>query len=188
MVFVITTNIGVNKYISIQKSKINNEIRSEEVRLISASGEVLGVVALKEALKLAEVDKLDVVEVDPNSSPPVCRLMDYGKHKYKQTKKGREAKKKQHVVKVKEIKLRPRIEEHDYRTKYDKAKLFLLKGNKVKLTLMFRGRELAHVDLGEAIVKRFCKEIVDDKAGAVESNLKRVGRTMVVGLAPVKSK
>ena len=149
---------------------------------------MVGVIIIEKAIELATTDSLDVVEVNPNSSPPVCRLMDYGKHRYKQTKKERDSKKKQHVVKVKEIKLRPRIEEHDYHTKYDKTYKFLEKGNKVKVTLMFRGRELAHVDLGEAVLKRFCDEIVASKICTVESDLKRIGRTMIVVLAPNRSK
>jgi len=115
---------------------------------------------------------------------PVDGLRQY---KYRQTKKEKEAKKKQHVVKIKEIKLRPQIEDHDYIVKLDHAKEFLEKGFKVKITLIFRGRELAHKEIGEAVLKRFCTDILESKLGAIESNVKRMGRNMTMVIAPAKS-
>ena len=140
-----------------------------------------------EALALAEKDLLDLAEVNPNSVPPVCRILDYGKYKYKQTKKEKEAKKKQHVVKVKEVKLRPQIEEHDYNVKLDNSKKFLEKGNKVKLTLVFRGREMAHKEIGEAVLKKFCGEIIESKLGAIEAEAKFFRKAMTLVMSPLKT-
>lgn len=122
----------------------------------------------------------------PNASPPVCRILDYGKFKYRQTKKEKEAKKKQHVVKVKEIKLRPRIDPHDFTIKLDSAKKFLAKGCKVKLTLVFRGREMSHKEIGESIFIKFTEEIVDQKLGLIESEVKKMGKTETLVIAPLK--
>jgi translation initiation factor IF-3 len=144
------------------------------------------VISRDDAIRIAESKILDLVEVQPTSVPPVCRIMDYGKFRYKQTKKEKEAKKKQHVVKVKEIKLRPQIEEHDYLVKLDSVKKFLAKGNKVKLTLVFRGREMAHKEIGEEVLKRFCTDIIESKLGAVESEAKMIGKTVLVVLGPLK--
>ena len=113
-------------------------------------------------------------------------MLDFGKYKYQQTKKEHDAKKKQHVVKVKEIKIRPQIEEHDYNVKLDSALNFLEKGNKVKMTLVFKGRELAHKEIGEAVLKKFCNEVVDSKLGAMESEGKMIGRSITLVLAPTK--
>jgi translation initiation factor IF-3 len=112
--------------------------------------------------------------------------MDYGRFKYKQTKKEKEAKKKQHVVKVKEVKIRPQIEEHDYKVKLDNSKKFLEKGNKVKLTLLFRGREMAHKEIGEALLKKFCGEILESKLGAVEAEAKLFGKAITLVMSPLK--
>ncbi|OVE73688.1 translation initiation factor IF-3 [bacterium B13(2017)] len=176
------------KNISNQKLRINREIRSAEVRLIGDDGKQLGIIPTKKAIELAQNEDQDLVEVNPNATPSVCRVMDYGKYKYRQTKKEKEAKKRQHVIKVKEIKLRPAIDEHDCNVKLENAKKFLEKGNKVKLTLMFRGRELAHKEIGEAVLKRFCESLVESKFGAIESNVKRIGRNMTMVVAPLKTK
>ena len=166
--------------------RINAEIRCKEVRVIGGDAQQLGVMSVKDALAAAEKEGLDLVEVNPHSVPPVCRMLDFGKYKYKQTKKERDAKKKQHVVKVKEIKIRPQIEEHDYHVKLDSALSFLEKGNKVKMTLVFKGRELAHKEIGEAVLKKFCNDVVDSKLGAMESEGKMIGRSITLVLAPTK--
>jgi translation initiation factor IF-3 len=166
---------------------MNREISAKEVRLISADGNQLGVVPISEAIALAEKDQLDLAEVNPNSVPPVCRIMDYGKFKYKQTKKEKEAKKKQHVVKVKEVKIRPQIEEHDYKVKLDSSKKFLEKGNKVKLTLLFRGREMAHKEIGEAVLKKFYGELLESKLGVIEAEAKLFGKAITVVMGPLRT-
>ncbi|MBN2144256.1 MAG: translation initiation factor IF-3 [Candidatus Aureabacteria bacterium] len=168
------------------KFRINREIPAKEIRVIADDGQQLGIISRDEAIRLAESKLLDLVEVNPTSVPPVCRIMDYGKFRYKQTKKEKEAKKKQHVVKVKEIKLRPQIEEHDYLVKLESAKKFLTKGNKVKVTLVYRGRELAHKEIGEEVHKKFCADIVETKLGAIESEAKMIGRTVLVVIGPLK--
>jgi translation initiation factor IF-3 len=155
--------------------------------VISDDGTQLGIMSIEDALNRAGEQNVDLVQVNPNAKPPVCRLMDYGKYKFRQTKKEKEAKKKQHTVRVKEIKLRPRIDEHDYHVKFENARKFLSKGNKVKITLIFRGRELRHREIGEEKLKQFCDEIVESNAGTLESNAKKMGRNMVVYIAPVKS-
>lgn len=142
---------------------------------------------MQDAIISAEKENLDLVEVGPNASPPVCRILDFGKFKYRQTKKEKEAKKKQHVVKVKEIKLRPRIDPHDFTIKLDSAKKFLAKGCKVKLTLVFRGREMSHKEIGESIFIKFTEEIVDQKLGLIESEVKKMGKTETLVIAPFKA-
>lgn len=155
--------------------------------MIGYEGQQLGIVPIEEALRLAEEETFDLVEVSANATPPVCRILDYGKYKYKLTKKEKEAKKKQHVIKVKEVKLRPAIDEHDYLVKLDSAKKFLEKANKVKLTMMFRGRELAHKEIGEGILVKFCQEITSASLGSLESEPKMIGRAITVVIAPSKT-
>lgn len=144
------------------KTRINGMIREREVRLISDTGEQLGVVSTREALELAEEKKLDLVEVSPTAKPVVCKIMDYGKFKYEKTKKEKEAKKKQKVVIVKEIKFKPRIDTHDFNTKKGKISNFLAKGYKVKVTLMLYGRERMHADLGIKLLDKVSEEFKDD--------------------------
>lgn len=172
---------GRGKVIS-KDLRVNEEIRAREVRLISAEGEQLGIVPLREALRIAAESGLDLVEVAPTAKPAVCRIMDYGRHKYETAKKEREARKKQRVGDIKEVKLRPRIEQHDFQVKVRNARRFLEDGDKVKVTLMFRGRELAHVDLARQVLERMVQEIAD--LASVERPPRLEGRNMVMVLMP----
>lgn len=162
--------------------RVNDRIRISPVRLIDQHGEQVGIVGTDEARGIAAEAGLDLVEVAPNSRPPVCRIMDYGKYKYEQARKAKEAKKKQHTVTVKEIKLRPKIEEHDYGFKMRHARRFLDDGDKVKFTLRFRGREMTHPELGERVLE----QIKDDlgETIVVESDIRREGRTMTMLVSP----
>lgn len=162
--------------------RINRQIRSPKVRVISADGKQLGVFITGEAQKLAEREGLDLVEVVANSEPPVCKIIDYGKFRYDQTKREKESKKAQHQVKVKEVKVKPNIDEHDFQFKLKRAREFLSKGNKVKLTCMFRGREMAHPEVGREVVKRMCDELED--IGTPEAPLKMFGRSLTTVIAP----
>ena len=165
----------------IDEIKVNEHIRAREVRLISAGGEQLGILPLDEALKTAKNVDLDLVEVAPNSDPPVCRIMDYGKFKYQTSKKVQEARKKSRTVQVKEIKLRPNTEEHDLGFKLRNVKKFLEKKNRVKVSVFFRGREMAHMDSGRELLKRVAEEVMDE--GTVEEAPKQEARnriTMVI--------
>jgi translation initiation factor IF-3 len=152
------------------------------VRLVDANGEMVGVVSLRDALIAAEEAGLDLVEVSPNADPPVCKILDYGKFKYEAQKKANEARKKQKVIEVKEIKLRPGIDEHDYEIKMRNVKRFLEEGDKVKITLRFRGREMAHQDLGMNVLVRVRDEV--EELAKVEQMPKLEGRQMVMILAP----
>nr|WP_242843555.1 translation initiation factor IF-3 [Thermincola ferriacetica] len=162
--------------------RINEEIRAKEVRLVSSDGEQLGIVPLKEALRFAQEKDLDLVEVAPSAKPPVCRIMDYGKYKYEQSKREKEARKKQKIINVKEIKLRPNIEAHDLVTKTNNIVRFLKDGDKVKVTVMFRGREMAHTDLGKQLLDKVVDQLKD--ITIVERQPKVEGRNMVMILAP----
>jgi translation initiation factor IF-3 len=170
------------KYNRKPRTRVNRMIRVSEVRVIDAEGEQLGVMATDQALTLASNEGLDLVEVSPTAKPPVCRIMDYGKYKYEQNKKNRESKKKQHTIQVKEVKFRPKTEEHDYQFKKRHAYEFLEKGYKVKITLMFRGRELDHKELGARMLERLEKELAE--VGTVERPPKFEGRLMVMYMAP----
>ena len=152
--------------------------------MIDENGQKLGVMKTKEALDIAYEKGLDLVEVAPNSNPPVCRIMDYGKYKYQQQKKLYEAKKKQKVIEVKTIKLRPRTDDHDIQVKVKHIRKFLEKGNKVKVIVMFRGREQAHLELGEQQLKRIYESVSD--VGTIEQKPKKEGRDMIMVLAPLK--
>lgn len=153
-----------------------------KVRLIDENGNQVGVVSTSEALRKAETAGLDLVEVVPTTTPPVCKILNYGKFRYDQTKREKESKKSQHQVKVKEIKVKPNIDDHDLFTKIKNARAFLAKGNKVKVTCMFRGRELAHPEIGEGLVKRVVDELGD--VSTLETPMKRMGRFLHVVLAP----
>lgn len=167
--------------------KVNREIRAPKVRLISHTGEQVGVVALHEALAMAQEVGLDLVEISAGSVPPVCKVIDFGKYRYDQTKREKESKKSQHQVKVKEVKIKPNIDEHDLETKMKHAREFLAKGNKVKVTCMFRGREMAHPEFGERIIRKMCEDLED--LATPESPPKMFGRTLTMVLAPgVKKK
>ncbi|HTL47037.1 MAG TPA: translation initiation factor IF-3 [Verrucomicrobiae bacterium] len=141
--------------------RANNQIRVPEVRLIGSDGSQLGIVATRDALLKAEEEGLDLVEVAPNVKPPVCRLMDLGKYVYSLDKKEKEARKKQKVIHIKEVKMTPKIEEHDYQTKLRNSRKFIENGDKVKLTLIFRGREITHKELGDRIIQKFIQDISD---------------------------
>lgn len=138
---------------------INNQIRAQEIRLIDFEGEMVGVVSLRTALSMAEVAGFDLVEISPQAEPPVCKIMDYGKYRYEMQKKKHEAKKNQKVVEVKEIKLRPTIENNDYLVKFKMAQKFLADGNKVKVTMRFRGREMAHQEFGMRIFNKLQEDL-----------------------------
>jgi len=154
----------------------------KEVRVTSNDGEQLGIIPVKEALRLAQEKNLDLVEVAPTAVPPVCKIMDYGKHKYEQSKREKEAKKKQKIISVKEVKVRPNIEDHDLEVKVKNAVRFLEDGDKVKVTLMFRGREISHVNIAKEILARIATA-VSDKAN-IEKEAKVEGKNMIMILAP----
>ncbi|HUI93970.1 MAG TPA: translation initiation factor IF-3 [Chitinivibrionales bacterium] len=165
---------------------VNEEIRVPRVRVISSNGESLGILPIMEARERATYEGLDLVEVAPNAEPPVCRIMDYGKFKYEKSKKQKEAKKKQHVSHLKEIKMHPKTEEHDYRFKMDHARKFLYRGDRVKATIVFRGREIAHLDFGKKILERFEADIAD--LCSVEFTCKMEGRNMISMFVPDRVK
>jgi translation initiation factor IF-3 len=150
--------------------------------VITEAGEQLGVLSLREALEKAEEMGMDLVEIAPTAVPPVAKIIDYGKFRYHQAKKEKEGKKAQVQIKVKEIKLKPNIDTHDFQTKLKHARGFLIKGNKVRLTITFRGREMLHIDLGGKVVTQFCDVLSD--VSVVESSPKLMGRTMTTILAP----
>jgi len=166
----------------VKEANVNWEIRSPEVRVIDADGKQVGILAVKEAIRLAEEQGLDLVEVAPGASPPVCRVMNYGKYKYQQNKRSQEAKKHQTVIHVKEVKVRPRTEEHDYQFKLRHILRFLEEGNRVKVSLLFRGREIAHPEFGREMLARI-QESVKEKA-VVEQTPRMEGRIMVMILSP----
>ncbi len=161
---------------------VNEKIRAPEVRLIGRAGEQLGVLPLKKALELATQDELDLVEVAPNATPPVCKIMDYGKFKYQQSKRSQEAKKKQTVIQVKEVKIRPKTDEHDLLTKIKHVRRFLGQKDKAKITILFRGREIAYTDQGFKVLERIQEELKDEVV--VEQAPKMEGRNLVMVLAP----
>lgn len=162
--------------------RINEEIRVREVRLVGETGEQLGIFLVKDALREGLEKGLDLVEVAPNAKPPVCRLMDYGKFRYEQSKRERESRKKQKIVTVKEVKIRPKIEDHDLEVKTKNAERFLKDGDKVKVTVMFRGREITRPALGKVLCERMA-ELLKDMAN-VEREAKLEGRNMIMILSP----
>lgn len=162
--------------------RVNDRIRISPVRLITEDGEQAGIVPTDEARAIAEESGLDLVEVAPNSRPPVCKIMDYGKYKYELARKAREAKRNQHVIHIKEIKLRPKIEDHDFGFKMRHALRFLEEGDKVKFTLRFRGRENTHPELGERVLNRVKNTVAE--LAVVEADIRREGRVMTMVVAP----
>lgn len=162
--------------------RINEKIRADVVRLIGPDGEQVGIVGVPEALNYADRLNLDLVEVAPMANPPVCKVMDYGKYRYEQEQKAKEARKRQATISIKEIKLRPKIDDHDFDTKKGHVERFLRKGDKVKLTIMFRGRELVHPHLGEKLLRRMADDLAE--IGEVESEPSLDGRNMIMMLAP----
>lgn len=162
--------------------RINDRIRAPEIRLIGAEGENIGVVTPARAMALADEAGLDLVEISPNAEPPVCKIMDFGKFKYEQQKREAEARRKQHIIEIKEIKFRPGTDTHDYDVKMRSVLKFLEEGDKVKVTLRFRGREMAHQELGLELLQRVAADIGDN--GKIESMPKLEGRQMVMMVAP----
>lgn len=165
-----------------EELQINEEIRDKEIRLIDADGSMLGVVSTKDAMKEAATKNLDLVKIAPQGNPPVCKIMDYGKYKFELAKKEKEAKKKQKIVDIKEVRVSPVIEEHDFDFKSKNALRFLQDGDKVKITVKFRGRELNHTKLGENILEKFAEVLKD--VGVVEKKPKLEGRNMTMVVAP----
>ena len=172
--------------ISRDSLRINGEIRIREVRVTSATGEQLGIMPTREALRMAEEQHLDLVEVAPKAKPPVCRIMDFGKYRYEQQKRDKEAKKKQKTITIKEVKLRPHIEQHDFDVKLKNAVKFLGEGNKVKVTIMFRGRELSHPELGKEVLGRVAETLGDSVT--IERGAKLEGKNMTMIVAPKTQK
>ena len=162
--------------------RINKEIKADKVRVIGIDGSQVGIILLKEALEMSIVEGVDLVEIVPKSNPPVCKVIDYGKYRYEQTKREKENKKAQHQIKVKEIKFKPNIDKHDFDYKVDHAKKFLEQGNKVKITCMFRGRELAHPEIGHSLVKDMCQRLQD--VSNAETMPRLLGRFINVVLMP----
>jgi len=165
---------------------INDRIRFPKIRVIGTEGDQLGILTPQEALRIAEEKELDLVLVSDKADPPVCRIMDYGKFKFEQEKKAREAKKKQHNAEVKEVKMRYKIDDHDYDVRLKHAEKFLKKGDKVKATIMFRGRESQHSDLAEVLLNRLATDLKD--LAEIQQAPKREGRTMMMLLSPKKEK
>jgi translation initiation factor IF-3 len=168
----------------IDEPRINFQIKVDKVRLIDAAGEMVGVVSVEEGVRLARASGLDLVEVSPNAEPPVCKILDYGKYKYEAQKKASEARKKQKIVVLKEIKLRPTIDPHDLSIKLKQSRKFLEEGDKVKFTLRFRGREMSHQQLGLEVMTKVKAELQD--LSKVESDARIDGRQAVMILGPSK--
>jgi translation initiation factor IF-3 len=167
-------------------TRINNEIRAARVRVISNEGGQLGIMPVPEAISRAIAAGLDLVEISPSADPPVCRIMDYGKFKYEKSKKAKEAKKKQHVMHLKEIKLHPKTEEHDFNFKMDHARKFCVKGDRVKITIVFRGREINHIDFGAQMMEKATNAIID--LAHMEMTPKMEGRNLIAIFVPDKVK
>jgi len=164
--------------------QINERIRYPKIRAIDTDGTQLGIIAPQEALRIAEEKELDLVLVSDKADPPVCRIMDYGKYKFEQEKKAREARKKQHTADVKEVKMRYKIDDHDYQVRVNAARRFLKSGDKVKATITFRGREIQHANLAEDLLKRMAKDLQD--VAEVQQAPKREGRNMMMLLSSKK--
>ena len=170
------------KRISKDGFRVNDEIKAREIRLVGETGEQLGIMSPRDALQIAAENGLDLVEVAPAAKPPVCKIMDVGRYKYEQSKREREARKKQHVISIKEVKLRPNIEDNDFQTKVRNAVRFLEEGDKVKVTIMFRGREMSHPELGRELLDRVA-DVVREQ-GSVERAAKLEGRNMSIIVTP----
>ena len=168
--------------IAIKECSINEEIKAKEVRLIGVDGSQLGVMSVKEAMAKAEQSNLDLVEISPQAVPPVCKIMDYGKYRFEQAKREKETRKNQKVVNIKEVKMSPSIDVHDFNTKVNQAAKFLKSGDKVKITVKFRGRELHHTALGQELLERVATAL--SEVGNVEKQAKLEGRNMAMVVAP----
>lgn len=172
--------------LNIKELQINEGIRDREVRLINVDGEQMGIVPINQALDLAYDKRLDLVKVAPNAKPPVCRIMDYGKYKYEMAKREKEARKNQRVINVKEIRLTPNIESHDLNVKARQANQFLKSGDKVKVSVRFRGREMGHTNIGRTVLKDFAK--LTEENGQIEKSARLEGRNMTMFLVPKTDK
>ena len=170
------------RYPTISELMINEEIRDREVRLIDENGEQLGIVSSKEALDLAHEKDLDLVKIAPQANPPVCKIMNYSKYRFDQTKREKEARKKQKIVEVKEVRMTPNTEEHDLNTKVKSAMKFLKNGDKVKVSVRFRGRELSRTEIGKVVLDQFAERI--SEYGDIEKAPKMEGRSMVMFVSP----
>jgi translation initiation factor IF-3 len=162
--------------------QINEEIRDKEIRLIGDDGEQLGIMSSAEALSIATERELDLVKIAPQSAPPVCKIMDYGKYRFEQTKREREVKRNQHIVEVKEIRMSPNIGDNDFNVKLRNGQKFLRDGDRLKVTVRFRGREMAHTNIGEGLLKRFAAEC--EEIATVDKNAKLEGRFMSLFISP----
>lgn len=180
------TSLGGIRHISDKRVRVNEQIRISPIRLIQDDGEQIGIVSIDEARERAAERGMDLVEVAAEARPPVVKMMDYGKYKYEAARAAREARKKQHTIQVKEVKFRPGIEDHDYDFKVRHARRFLEEGNKVKLTMMFRGRQVTHPELGLEVLARVMEDLGD--LGKVESQPNMEGRVMSMVVAPLKAK
>ncbi|EHD0632337.1 translation initiation factor IF-3 [Staphylococcus pseudintermedius] len=168
------------------QTQVNEKIRAKELRVIGQNGDQIGLKSKNEALEMADRLGLDVVVVAPNAKPPVARIMDYGKYKFEQQKKEKEMKKKQKIIKVKEIRLSPTIEEHDFNTKLKNGRKFLTKGDKVKVSIRFRGRAITHKEIGQRVLERYAEACQD--LATIEQKPKMEGRQMFLMLAPINEK
>jgi len=177
---------GRSTEISKERSRVNEQIRISPVRLIQDDGEQIGIVSMDEARERAAERGMDLVEVAPEARPPVVKMMDYGKYKYEAARAARESRKKQHVIQVKEVKFRPGIEDHDYKFKLRHARRFLEEGNKVKLTMMFRGRQVTHPEIGREVLIRVAGDLED--LGKLETSPSMEGRLMSMIVAPLHTK
>ncbi len=162
--------------------RINEEIRAREIRVVSPEGEQLGIMSARDGLQLAQEKELDLVEVAPTAKPPVCRIMDFGKYKYEQSKKEHEAKRKQKVMAMKEVRMTPKIEDHDFQVKVRSTEKFLKDGDKVKVSIRFRGREIVHANLAKEIMGQLAGQVKD--FSTVEREARVEGRNMIMILAP----
>jgi translation initiation factor IF-3 len=161
--------------------RINEEIRAKEIRVVSMTGEQLGIMLVRDALRIAQEKELDLVEVAPNAKPPVCRIMDYGKYRYEQSKREREARKKQKIIEIKEIRMTPKIESHDFQVKVKAAQKFLSDGDKVKAIIRFRGREIVHADLGKELLMQLFASVREH--AVLEREPKIEGKNMIMIIA-----
>lgn len=168
------------------QTRVNERIRIREVRLIDDEGGQIGIIPTRDALEMAREKGLDLVEVAPNASPPVCRLMDYGKFRYEQSRKERDSRRNQHVIKLKEVRIEPKIGDHDLDTKGRHAARFLDAGDKVKLTVLFRGRSITHPELGKDLLERLSAQLKDH--GVIEQSARMEGRTMTMHMAPLRQR
>ena len=166
---------------TISELMLNEQIRDKEVRLIGENGEQLGIMSSKDALKLAKEAELDLVKIAPNAQPPVCKIIDYGKYRYEQARREKEAKKKQKVIEIKEVRLSPNIDENDLNTKINAARKFIQKGDRVKVTLRFRGREMSHMAQSKHILDEFAEKLAD--VAVVEKPAKVEGRSLTLILS-----